>query len=68
MPRSQVLYAVYRSTPEYGWEPFGMMYEDRASAEQELREVKPHYPTAFLVRVVLTRIEKTTPQCKFMAV
>ncbi len=61
MLRSQVLYGVYESVRGGGWEPFGMMYADKAEAEQELREVKPHHPTAFLARVVFTRVEHSEP-------
>lgn len=68
MPRSQVLYEVLYSNPQCEWEPFGMMYSDRARAEQELREMKPHYPTAFLARVVFTRVEETPPRRKLQVI
>lgn len=36
----------------------GGMHETRADAEHEIREKKPYYPTAFLVRIVKTRCEE----------
>ena len=58
MERRQVLYEVCRSTPECAWDPMGPMFETKEEAECELLEKKPYYPTAFLVRVVMTRCEE----------
>lgn len=59
MSRAQVLYEVCHSTPESEWEPMGTMYSDKDEAEDELRKKRPHYPTAFLARIVFTRVEKS---------
>ncbi|MBX9658577.1 MAG: hypothetical protein K2X00_08410 [Nitrospiraceae bacterium] len=68
MTQCEVLYEVCYSTPEYGWEPMGVMHESRAEAEHELREKKPYYPTAFLVRVVMTRCEEKSTHRHLQAV
>jgi len=46
----------------------GVMHESRAEAEHELREKKPYYPTAFLVRVVMTRCEEKSTHRHLQAV
>lgn len=54
--------------PEYGWEPMGLIYETRNEAERELLEEKPYYPTAFLVRVVMTRYDERVSTRRLHAV
>lgn len=58
MERCQVLYEICYSTPEFGWEPMGMLYETREEAEFDLRDKKAYFPTAFLARVVMTRCDE----------
>lgn len=40
----------------------GLIYETKKEAERELLEKKPGYPTAFLVRVVMTRCDESIPK------
>lgn len=68
MTQCQVLYEVCYSTTECGWNPMGVMYETRKEAERELLEKKPYYPTAFLVRVVMTRCEEKMPARHLQAI
>ena len=68
MPRSQILYEVCCSSPKDEWEPMGTMYSNRAEAEQELKERKPHYPTAFLARIVFTRMAEPPARRRLRAV
>lgn len=57
MKNSQVFYEVCDVSPDDDWEPMGFMFDSKTEAEKELRDKKAHVPTAFLVRVVMTRCE-----------
>jgi len=57
MERTLVMYQVCYSSPEWAWETLDTAKPTREEAEQELREVKPRYPTAYVVRVVWSRCD-----------
>lgn len=58
MPRSsQVFYEICDAAPGGYWEPLGFMYDSKSQAENELRVKRKDVPTAFLVRVVMTKCD-----------
>jgi len=63
-----VFYAVGQFTSDGEWDPFGTMYDCKREAEQEFREMKPSYPTARLVRVVVTPCDERTSDRSLRAV
>ena len=68
MSRSQILYEICQSTHEDEWAPMGAMHEDKTEAEKALKELKPHYPTAFIARVIYTRLEESVIRTPLRAV
>ncbi len=70
MKRSEVMYQVCDVAPNGEWEPLGLLFSDRTQGEQEFRRFRHRCPsyTAFLARVVYTRMNKTVPRRRRRAV
>ncbi len=68
MSRSQILFEICQSTLADEFAPMGAMYQDKADAERALKELKPHYPTAFIARVIYTRMEEPNTRPPLRAV
>lgn len=65
---SQVLYEICDARPDGYWDPLGFMYYSKSQAENELRVKKKDVPTAFLVRVVMTKCDAGSRERSLKAV
>ena len=58
MAKTMVRYELFQDPPkEEPWKPMGVSYPSKAEASKDLRTYLPHYPKAYMARVVYTRIE-----------
>lgn len=60
MAKPHVNYEVVRDVPGYPFDPCGYQSSSLRDAQKELRQVRRHYPEAYLARVEYSRYPNKT--------